>query len=41
MSLADGLARESQLLGTICQTQDMQEGLKAFLEKRQPTFQDH
>ncbi len=39
-SLADGLALESKLFGTICQTQDMQEGLKAFLEKRQPTFQD-
>ena len=40
MSLADGLALESKLFGTICETQDMHEGVRAFLEKRQPTFQD-
>jgi len=37
--LAEGLALESQLFGTICETQDMQEGVTAFLEKRQPKFQ--
>ncbi|MBI4226798.1 MAG: enoyl-CoA hydratase/isomerase family protein [Candidatus Omnitrophica bacterium] len=40
MPLADGLALESRLFGTVCETQDMQEGVRAFLEKRQPTFQD-
>lgn len=39
-SLTEGLALESKLFGKICQTQDMQEGLKAFIEKRQPKFQD-
>lgn len=38
--LAEGLALEASLFGTICETQDMREGLRAFLEKRQPTFQD-
>lgn len=40
MPLAEGLKLESTLFGTICETQDMQEGAKAFLEKRQPKFQD-
>jgi enoyl-CoA hydratase/carnithine racemase len=39
-TLEEGLKREAELFGQICQTQDMQEGLKAFLEKRQPKFQD-
>ena len=39
-SLEKGLQLESQLFGQICETEDMQEGLKAFLEKRQPKFQD-
>ncbi len=39
-SLEEGLQREAELFGQICQTQDMQEGLTAFLEKRQPKFQD-
>lgn len=40
MPLADGLKLESTLFGAICETQDMQEGARAFLEKRQPKFQD-
>ncbi|MBI4313659.1 MAG: enoyl-CoA hydratase/isomerase family protein [Candidatus Omnitrophica bacterium] len=38
--LPEGLALESKLFGKVCETQDMKEGLKAFLEKRQPKFQD-
>jgi len=39
-SLEEGLALESKLFGQICMTQDMKEGLKAFIEKRQPKYQD-
>jgi enoyl-CoA hydratase/carnithine racemase len=39
-SLEEGLALESRFFGQVCTTQDMQEGLKAFIEKRQPRFQD-
>lgn len=39
-SLEEGLALESRLFGQACITQDMKEGLKAFIEKRQPKFQD-
>lgn len=38
--LSIGLGREAQLFGMICQTHDMREGVSAFLEKRQPKFQD-
>ena len=40
LPLAEGLALESKLFGTVCETQDMREGVRAFLEKRQPKFQD-
>lgn len=40
LTLEQGLALEAKLFGQICETQDMKEGLKAFLEKRQPKFQD-
>jgi enoyl-CoA hydratase len=35
-----GFEMEAQLFGEICQTSDMKEGLSAFIEKRQPKFQD-
>lgn len=38
--LSQGLALEAALFGQICETSDMKEGVSAFLEKRQPKFQD-
>lgn len=38
--LADALKLEAKLFGELCETEDMQEGLTAFLQKRQPKFQD-
>lgn len=38
--LAEGLSREAELFGELCETSDMKEGTKAFLEKRPPTFTD-
>lgn len=38
--LAEGLDLEAKLFGRLCETADMREGLKAFLEKRQPNFED-
>jgi len=38
--LAEGLKKESELFGSLCETADMKEGIKAFLEKRQPKWQD-
>lgn len=35
-----GFAMEAALFGEICETADMKEGLSAFMEKRQPKFQD-
>lgn len=40
LTLEEGLALEAKLFGQICQSEDMNEGLKAFMEKRQPKFQD-
>lgn len=40
MSLEEGLAYEAKLFGQVCETRDMKEGLKAFIEKRQPQFID-
>ena len=40
LPMGEGLALESRLFGQICETQDKKEGLMAFVEKRQPKFQD-
>ena len=39
-TLDEGLKLEAKLFGELCETEDMHEGLKAFIEKRQPKFQD-
>jgi enoyl-CoA hydratase/carnithine racemase len=39
-SLPEGLKLEAELFGGLCETEDMKEGLTAFIEKRQPRFQD-
>jgi len=38
--LADGLKLEAELFGKVSETGDMKEGVRAFLEKRQPKFED-
>ena len=38
--LAEGLAQESELFGSLCETADKKEGTAAFLEKRPPKFAD-
>lgn len=39
-SLEQGLGLEAKLFGKVAETEDMKEGVRAFLEKRQPKFQD-
>lgn len=39
LPLAEGLALESQLFSSLFATNDMREGTRAFLEKRQPVFE--
>ncbi len=39
ISLVKGLELEANLFGEISQTEDMKEGVRAFVEKRQPKFQ--
>jgi enoyl-CoA hydratase len=38
MSLADGLKLEASLFGTLFETEDVKEGVQAFLDKRKPNF---
>ena len=38
--LAEGLAREAELFGDLCETPDKKEGIQAFLEKRPPRFSE-
>lgn len=40
LPLDEGLAREAALFGQAFQTQDVKEGVAAFLEKRKPKFSD-
>lgn len=39
VSQEEGLFIEAALFGLVCSTEDMREGTRAFLEKRQPKFQ--
>lgn len=40
LPLAEALELEARLFGKVCETEDKKEGVRAFLEKRQPKFQD-
>jgi enoyl-CoA hydratase/carnithine racemase len=40
MTLEDGLVLEAEVFSRLTETEDMYEGLTAFLEKRRPRFQD-
>jgi enoyl-CoA hydratase len=41
MPQEEGLFLEATLFGLCCATEDMREGTRSFLEKRQPKFQGH
>ena len=40
MSLEDALVNDAKLFAQLTATEDMREGVSAFLEKRRPTFKD-
>jgi len=40
LRLHEGLVREAELFGDLCDSEDKREGVGAFLEKRQPQFRD-
>ncbi len=40
-SLDEGMLLEANAFGVLCASADMQEGLRAFLDKRKPVFQGH
>jgi enoyl-CoA hydratase/carnithine racemase len=40
LSLEEGMVREAEVFAKLTETEDMYEGLAAFLEKRRPKFQD-
>jgi enoyl-CoA hydratase/carnithine racemase len=40
LGLHEGLLLEATLFGELCESEDKQEGLAAFLEKRPPHFKD-
>jgi len=40
LPLTEALKLEARLFGKICETEDCKEGVRAFLEKRQPKFTD-
>ena len=40
LSLEEGMEREAEIFAKLTETEDMYEGLAAFLEKRRPNFQD-
>jgi enoyl-CoA hydratase/carnithine racemase len=40
LTLEEGMVREAEIFAKLTETEDMYEGLAAFLEKRRPKFQD-